>query len=121
MDELRKQVQAVVTDPARAETILASVHRIDQLLTESAALLVKAAQEERALFVNYDSTPMDYRTLFSETRRDRQRLQEAILDVHLAIKAQATPGESQMIRPVQANAVSEKVESLLLAALNQGS
>ena len=43
MDELRKQVQAVVTDPERAETILASVHRIDQLLTESAALLVKAA------------------------------------------------------------------------------
>jgi allophanate hydrolase subunit 1 len=121
MDELRKQVQAVVTDPERAETILASVHRMDQLLTESAALLVKAAQEERALFVKYDSTPMDYRTLFSETRRDRQRLQEAILDMHLAIKAQATPGEWQMIRPVQANAVSAKVESLVLAALNQRS
>ena len=64
---------------------------------------------------------MDYKTLFSETRRDRQRLQEAILDMHLAIKAQTTPGEWQMIRPVQANAVSEKVESLLLAALNQRS
>ena len=121
MDNLREQVQAIVPDPERAETILLSIDRMDQLLIESAALLAKTARAERALFVNYDSTPMDYRTLFSETRRDRQRLQEAILDVHLAIKARTTPGEWQMIRPVQANAVSAKVGSLVLAAMNQRS
>jgi hypothetical protein len=119
MDNLREQVQAVVTDPERAETILLSIDRMDQLLIESAELLAKAAQAERALFVDYDSTPRDFETLFSETRGDRQRLQESILDVHLDIKAQATPDEWQMIRPVQADAVSAKIGSLMLAALDQ--
>jgi hypothetical protein len=61
----------------------------------------------------------DYEALFAETRRARQRLQQAILDVHLEFKAQATPDEWQLIWPAQANAVSAKVESLLLAALDQ--
>ena len=119
MDNLREQVQAIVPDPERAETILLSIDRMDQLLIESAELLAKAAQAERALFVDYDSTPQDFEALFSETRGDRRRLQESILDVHLGIKAQATPDEWQMIRPVQANAVSAKVGSLVLAALDQ--
>lgn len=119
MDNLREQVQAIVTDPGRAEMMLASVDRIDQLLIESANVLGEAAQQERALFVDYDSTLQDYEALFAETRRERQRLQQAILDVHLEFKAQATPDEWQLIRPAQADAVSAKVESLFLAALDQ--
>jgi hypothetical protein len=119
MENLREQVQAIVTDPERAETMLASVDRMDKLLIESADLLAKTVQAERVLFIDYDSTPQDFETLFSETRRDRQRLQEAILDVHLAIKAQATPGEWQVIRPAQADAVSARVELLVMAALDQ--
>jgi hypothetical protein len=118
MDSLREQVQAVVTDPERAETILLSIDRMDQLLIESAKLLAKAAQAERALFVDYDSTSQGFEALFSETRGDRQRFQESILEVHLGIKAQATPDEWEIIRPVQAVAVSAKVESLVLAALD---
>ena len=121
MENLRDQVQTVVTDPKRAETILALVDRMDQLLIESANLLAKTSQAERTLFIDYDSTAQEFEALFSETRRDRQRLQESILDVHLGIKAQATPDEWQVLRPVQASAVSAKVESLVLAALGQRS
>ena len=39
MENLREQVQAIVTDPERAETMLASVDRMDKLLIESADLL----------------------------------------------------------------------------------
>jgi len=119
MDKLREQVQAVVTDPGRAEMMLASVERVDLLLIESADLLAEAAQRERVLFVDFDSTPQDYEALFSETRRERRRLQQAILDAHLDIKAQATPDEWRVIRPAQADAVSAKIESLLLVALDQ--
>ncbi len=119
MENLREQVQAVVTDPERAEAMLASVDRMDQLLIESAELLAKAALAERALFVDYDSTLQDFETLFSNTRRGRQRLQQAILGVHLGIKARATPDEWQVIRPAQADAVSAKVGLLVMAALDQ--
>ena len=121
MENLREQVQAVVTDPERAKTILELVDRMDQLLIESADLMAKTSQAERTLFIDYDSTAQEFEALFSETRRDRQRLQESILDVHLGIKAQATPDEWQVLRPVQASAVSAKVESLVLAALGQRS
>ena len=93
MENLREQVQAVVTDPERAKTILELVDRMDQLLIESADLMAKTSQAERTLFIDYDSTPQEFESLFSETRRDRQRFQKAILDVHLAIKAQATSDE----------------------------
>jgi len=119
MQILRERIQAVVTDPERAETMLASVDRMDQLLIESSELLANTAQAERVLFIDYDSTPQDFEALFSATRRNRQAFQEAILDVHLAIKAQATPDEWPLIRPVQADAVSARVESLVLAALDQ--
>ena len=119
MDELREQVQSVVTDPDRAVMMLDSVERIDLLLIESVDLLAEAAQRERVLFVDFDSMRQDYEALFSETRRERRRLQQAILDAHLDIKAQATPDEWQVIRPAQADAVSAKIESLLLVALEQ--
>ena len=119
MDELREQVQSVVTDPDRAVMMLDSVERIDLLLIESVDLLAEAAQRERVLFVDFDSMRQDYEALFSETRRERRRLQQAILDAHLDIKAQSTPDEWQVIRPVQADAVSAKIESLLLVALDQ--
>jgi hypothetical protein len=121
MENLREQVQAVVTDPERAKTILELVDRMDQLLIESADLVAKTSQAERALFIDYDSTPQEFESLFSETRRDRQRFQKAILDVHLAIKAQATSDEWQVVRPAQASAVSAKVHFLVMAALDQRS
>ena len=119
MDRLREQIQAAVTDQDRAEMMLASVEGIDLLLIESADLLVEAAQRERVLFVDFDSTPQDYEAFLSDTRRERRRLQQAILVAHLDIKAQATPDEWQVIRPAQADAVSAKIESLLLVALDQ--
>ena len=119
IENLREQVRAVVTDPTRAQDMLATVDRIDQLLVESADILADAAQQERRLFADYDSTPRDYEKLFMEASRERQRLQQTILAAHLEFKSIATPGEWQAIRPVQVNAVSARVESLLLAAIDK--
>ena len=119
LDNVREQVQAIVIDPGRVEMMLESVDRIDLLLIESADLLAEAAQRERTLFVDYDSTPQDYEALFSKTRHQRQRLQESILDAHLDFKVQTTADEWQVIRPVLADAVSARVESLLLTALDK--
>ena len=119
IENLREQVRAVVTDPTRAQDMLATVDRIDRLLIESADILADAARQERWLFADYDSTPRDYEKLFMEASRERQRLQQTILAAHLEFKSIATLGEWQAIRPVQVNAVSARVESLLLAAIDK--
>jgi hypothetical protein len=48
--DLREQVRSTVHDQERADAMLASVDQLDQLLLESAELLVEVAQRERLLF-----------------------------------------------------------------------
>ena len=117
MEVLRKQVRTTVADPDRAEEMLATVDRIDRLLTESVEALAEAARRERMLFVDYESTPQDFEALFSEASHKRQKLQKATLDAHLEFKAKATAEEWNSILPVHASAISMRVESLVIAAI----
>ena len=119
LENLREQVRATVHDQERADAMVASVDQIDQLLIESAKLLVEVASQERLLFTNYDSTPRDFELLFSETSRKRQEVQEEMLDVHLEFKATATSEEWETIRPVHSSAVTARIQSLVVAALNE--
>ena len=118
LEDLREQVLSTIHDQERADAMLASVDQLDRLLVESAELLAEAAQQERALFIDYDSTPEDFEGLFSEASLKRQNLQEDMLDVHLEFKAMATAEEWSSILPVHANAVSMRIESLVKAAAN---
>lgn len=120
MDGLREQVRATVADPERAEEMLATVDQIDQLLYEISEVLVEAARRERVLLLDYDSTPQDFESLFSEATRRRKNLQEAALDAHLEFKSKATAEEWQLILPVNASAVKMRVESLVVAAIAEG-
>lgn len=117
--DLRKQVRSTVHDQERADAMVASIDELDQLLVESAELLAEVARQERLLFVDYDSTQHDFDLLFSEATRKRQKLQEEMLDVHLEFKAMATAEEWEVILPVHANAVSARIESLVIAAKNE--
>ncbi len=119
LEDLREQVLSTVHDQERADAMLVSLGRLDQLLIESAELMAEAAGQERILFADYDSTPQDFEALFTETSRKRQDLQEAMLDVHLEFKAQATAEEWATILPLHANAVSMRVQSLVVAATNE--
>ncbi len=116
LDDLREQVRSTVRDSERADAMLASLDQLDQLLIESAKLVVDAARQERVLFANYDSTPQDLQAFFSEASRERQGLQKAMLDIHLEFKARATPDEWTSILPVHASAISARIESLVIAA-----
>ena len=116
LDELREHVRSTVHESDRADAMLVSLDQLDQLLIESAKLVVDAARQERVLFANYDSTPQDLQAFFSEASRERQGLQKAMLDIHLEFKAKATPDEWTSILPVHASAISARIESLVIAA-----
>ena len=96
LEDLREQVLSTVHDQERADAMLVSLGRLDQLLIESAELMAEAAGQERILFADYDSTPQDFEALFTDVSRRRQDLQEAMLDVHLEFKAQATAEEPRL-------------------------
>jgi len=113
MDGLREQVAASVLDEDRARSILSSVDRIDELLAESGNIMDKGSRDERALFVNYDSTREDFQKLMATVRDARRAVQEQILGEHLSIKSQATAAEWGEIRPVMVSAVTSRVEALL--------
>ena len=117
IDILREEVRLTVTDAERAEKMLATVDRIEQLLDESAESLSEAVRQERKLFRDYDSTPQDYEAFFARATSERQRIQEALLDAHIEFKANATAEEWQVLLPVHANAISMRVEALVTAAL----
>ena len=97
----------------------ASIDQMDQLLRESADLLAEAAGQERMLFVDYDSTQRDFDLLFSEAARKRRTLQEDMLDAHLEFKSMASAEEWELILPVHANAISSRIQSLVVAAKNE--
>lgn len=119
LEDLREQVLSTVHDQERADAMLVSLGRLDQLLIESAELMAEAAGQERILFADYDSTPQDFEALFTDASRRRQDLQEAMLDVHLEFKAQATAEEWTSILPLHANAVSMRIQSLVVAATSE--
>lgn len=119
LDDLREQVRSTVHDSERADAMLASLDQLDQLLIESAKQVAEVARQERILFTNYDSTPQDFQAIFSEASRERQKLQQAMLDVHLEFKARATPEEWALILPVHASAISMRIESLVIAAKSE--
>lgn len=119
LEVLRNEVSAKVHDEERAEAMLADIDKLDGLLAQSAELMADAAQQERALFVNYDSTPGDFEALFSKTSRKRQEIQEAMLDVHLEFKAKATADEWESILPVHTSAVAARINSLVNDAIDE--
>jgi len=116
LDDLREQVRSTVRDIDRADAMLVSLDQLDQLLIESAKLVAEVARQERVLFANYDSTPQDFQAILSDASRERQKLQKAMLEVHLEFKAKATPEEWRSILPVHASAISTRIESLVIAA-----
>ncbi len=117
MDYLREQVRTTVLDENRAESMITTVDQIDDMIVEIADLLVDAAQQERALFRDYDSTQQDFESLFADTYRQRKDLQKAILALHLEFKSQASADEWRVLLPAQAKAISERTESLVLASI----
>jgi hypothetical protein len=117
MDYLREQVRMTVLDESRADAMITTVDQIDDKMVEMADVLVDAAQQERALFRDYDSTQQDFESLFENTYRERKNLQKTILALHLDFKSQASGDEWRVLLPVQAKAVSERTESLILAAI----
>ena len=74
LKDLREQVLSTVHDQERADAMLVSLGRLDQLLIESAELMAEAAGQERILFADYDSTPQDFEALFTDVSRRRQDL-----------------------------------------------
>jgi hypothetical protein len=116
LDELRTQIIETVLDAERADLMLASVDRLDKLLIESADILTDSAQKERELFRDYDSTPEDFRAVIAAASGERRRVQQALLDVHLSMKSNATAAEWDAISPVQVSVVASRVESLVNAA-----
>jgi hypothetical protein len=119
LEVLRAEVISIVHDEERAEVMLADVDKLDQLLLESAELLSEMARQQRMLFVDYDSTPQEFETLFSEAFRKRRALQEAMLDVHLDFKDKATTEEWEELLPIHANAIAARVNSLVNAAIDE--
>ena len=117
MDYLREQVRMTVLDEIRADAMITTVDKIDDEMVQMAGVLIEAAQRERALFRDYDSTQQDFESLFENTYRERKNLQKAILALHLDFKSQASADEWRVLLPVQAKAVSERTESLVLTAL----
>ena len=114
--DLREQIRLTVHDQERADAMSASVDQLDQLLLESTDLLAEVARQERMLFVDYDSTQRDFDLLFSEAARKRRTLQEDMLNAHLEFKSMASAEEWEVILPVHANAVSMRMQSLVVAA-----
>ena len=119
MDYLREQVRITVSDKNRADAMITTVDQIDVLIVEIADVLVGAAQQERALFRDYDSTQQDFESLFEKTYRERRNLQQAILALHLHFKSQASADEWRVLLPAQAKAVSERTESLVFTAITE--
>ena len=121
LEVLRNKVSSTVHDEERAAAMLAEVDKLDQLLIESAALLSEAARRQRALFSDYDSTPQDFETQLSDLSRKRRGLQEDLLHVHLEFKDKATAEEWEAILPIHTSAISARVNSLVVAAINERS
>jgi hypothetical protein len=119
LEVLRNEVLSTVHDEDRAKAMLTDIDKLDQLLSESAELMAEAARQEHALFLNYDSTPQEFETLFSDTSRKRQDLQEAMLDVHLEFKDKATAEEWEGILPIHASAIAARVNLLVVAAIDE--
>lgn len=116
---LREQIAESVIDQGRATAMLASVDEIDALLVETAGILAAAVKTERALFIDYDSTPEDFRRQIADSANMRRDLQKQMLDAHLAMKAEATSDEWDVIRPVALAAVASRIDALVGAALDR--
>jgi hypothetical protein len=118
LDKLRDAIADEVDDPARAETMLASLERTDQLMLQSAKVLADGAEAQLRLFLDYDSTPEDFEALFESVSSARRELQRELLDEHIRFKQTATADEWGALVGIHTRAVNARAEALTRSALS---
>ena len=118
LDELRQAILDTVDDPVRAESMLESLGRSDQLMLQRAGLLADGATRQIELFVDYDSTPEQFQALFARVSSARRQLQEALLREHMAFKNAATADEWAKLVDVHTRAVNARAEALGRSAIS---
>ena len=118
LDSLREAIVETVADEARAEAMLASLERSDQLMLQSAKALADGAEAQLALFADYDSTPEDFQALFDTTSGARRELQQELLQEHINFKTMATAEEWVSLAGVHSRAVNARAEALTRSALS---
>jgi hypothetical protein len=118
LDELRQAIRDTVGDPMRAESMLESLERSDQLMLRSASLLADGATEQIELFVDYDSTPEQFKALFERVSNARRQLQDALLQEHIVFKNAATADEWAALVNIHTRAVNARAEALGRSAIS---
>jgi hypothetical protein len=118
LDALREAIAETVVDEARAQAMLASLERSDQLMLQSAKALADGAEEQLALFVDYDSTPEAFQALYDKTSGARRKFQQDLLQEHINFKNMATAEEWASLAGVHSRAVNARAEALTRSALS---
>ena len=94
-------VQSTVTDPARAQRLLALIDQRDRLIDETRGMMDRYRCEMRAINADYDAGRDAVVELIDDYNRDRARKQLAFIELVTAMKRSTTAEEWAVIANFQ--------------------
>jgi len=107
------QVRKIVSDPARADQLVALANEFQQLTRESVAQIKGYRAKVAALNANYDATRQDYETVFSEQDASRESFIEKASAIRERMAALTTDSEWEELKKARLRALDADLDELL--------
>jgi septal ring factor EnvC (AmiA/AmiB activator) len=113
MTAYEAQVRKIVTDPARADQLVALTNQFQQLVAESIASIKGYRAKIAGLNSNYDATRQDYEALFSEQDANRESFIKKASALREQMTALTTDSEWEELKKARLRALDAELEELL--------
>jgi HAMP domain-containing protein len=106
LEGLRSEIQKVVTDGERAQTMLAEVGAIERSMEELGQVVKRHSEELRAMAREYDTSREQLEKVLEGFLKERQEVAQELADAHYRLKAQATVEEWKKLAKKEKKALS---------------
>jgi len=116
LTEYEAELRKVITDPARADKLLALTNEFQKLLQDTVTHVSSYRAKAAALNSNYEATRADYQKLFSEQDAAREAFLQKATALREQMAALTTDQEWEQLKKARLRALDADLQELLSAS-----
>jgi phage-related tail protein len=107
------QIRKVISDPARADQLVALTNEYQQQMRESAAIVRDYRSKLTALNANYDATREDFKALFSQQDAHREAFLRKVAALREQMAALTTDAEWEELDKARQRTLDVDLQNLV--------
>ena len=111
-DDLRTEINVVVSDPERTATAIELVDALSDDFETVRESILEGRQKVRALNADYDASKADFIALFEEIEKDNQSNERLVLELHRKLVRVTTAEEWAQLAKAHSQAMDTAIKSI---------